>query len=640
MAEISKITLPNGITYDIKDAIARANSGGSSTNAKIDYIGDDNYVYRWNPSTSSYEKTSIYVKGDKGDQGNSGYTGAANELEVVNNLIEGGATKALSAEQGKVLNKNINDVFDDSIVESTYDFDFSESGYVNLDGTIDTTNTNYTHSDFIDISNYADTKFVLTLKTGLYFNYNKNLILFYDENKNLIFYINGHAPTSGIDENYEYFIPQYIGAKIKYFRVNKVSTLGKNYIKFITNKISLLQQKGIVNRTITYKNNAFLAKGITINAAGVIKSSGSNYYSFPIINIKDYDTLTFTNTQSNQFYIPGAFYTIDNESKYNIGNPFSGTYTMLTAPQNIKGTVTVELNAVKTLTDKNIYFIGTNLNSDGNYIFTKNLSKSNSVTSSSSVSYISNEAFGKTMYFFGDSLTRVSGFTPLIRDYLGLKSITEISESGHATRWLRTQILSKADDDALWKADIVGIMIGYNELKETLSEYGDVDKDFPDVTINDFNDTYPYNYSSTNTTITSATLSSRADYWDKLFPKTFVGNLYACIAKLQYMNHSVKIYLVAPHNSKSSSLTSFHFSPTGIRMLRTALFNLGEKMGIDVIDVNGTSGINYLSAPYFLGSYNGIAGNDGGHPKPTTGGKVIGYTIARHIATTYVNYNL
>ena len=44
MAEISKITLPNGITYDIKDATARANSGGTSTNAKIDYIGDDNYV--------------------------------------------------------------------------------------------------------------------------------------------------------------------------------------------------------------------------------------------------------------------------------------------------------------------------------------------------------------------------------------------------------------------------------------------------------------------------------------------------------------------------------------------------------------------------------------------------------------------
>ena len=42
-------------------------------------------------------------KGDKGDQGNSGYTGAAGELEVVNNLTDGGAAKALSAEMGKTL---------------------------------------------------------------------------------------------------------------------------------------------------------------------------------------------------------------------------------------------------------------------------------------------------------------------------------------------------------------------------------------------------------------------------------------------------------------------------------------------------------------------------------------------------------
>ena len=42
--------------------------------------------------------------GPKGDQGNSGYSGAAGELEVVNNLTEGGEESALSAEMGKVLN--------------------------------------------------------------------------------------------------------------------------------------------------------------------------------------------------------------------------------------------------------------------------------------------------------------------------------------------------------------------------------------------------------------------------------------------------------------------------------------------------------------------------------------------------------
>lgn len=42
-------------------------------------------------------------KGEKGDQGNSGYSGAAGELEVVNNLSDGGSTAALSAEMGKRL---------------------------------------------------------------------------------------------------------------------------------------------------------------------------------------------------------------------------------------------------------------------------------------------------------------------------------------------------------------------------------------------------------------------------------------------------------------------------------------------------------------------------------------------------------
>lgn len=42
-------------------------------------------------------------KGEKGDQGNSGYTGVAGELEVVNNLTQGGPTSALSAEMGKDL---------------------------------------------------------------------------------------------------------------------------------------------------------------------------------------------------------------------------------------------------------------------------------------------------------------------------------------------------------------------------------------------------------------------------------------------------------------------------------------------------------------------------------------------------------
>lgn len=62
------------------------------------------------------------AKGDKGDQGNSGYTGAADELEVVNNLTQGGATAALSAEMGKELAEMIET--SSMIQDSNNDADF------------------------------------------------------------------------------------------------------------------------------------------------------------------------------------------------------------------------------------------------------------------------------------------------------------------------------------------------------------------------------------------------------------------------------------------------------------------------------------------------------------------------------------
>ena len=39
----------------------------AAANAKADYVGEDNYVRRWNPVTQQYEKTDIYVKGNQGE---------------------------------------------------------------------------------------------------------------------------------------------------------------------------------------------------------------------------------------------------------------------------------------------------------------------------------------------------------------------------------------------------------------------------------------------------------------------------------------------------------------------------------------------------------------------------------------------
>lgn len=72
-------------------------------------------------------------------QGDSGYSGAAGELQVVNNLTAGGTTAALSAEQGKLL-KNITDsLYSRQVV-------LSESAYKAL-ATKDSTKIYMTYED-------------------------------------------------------------------------------------------------------------------------------------------------------------------------------------------------------------------------------------------------------------------------------------------------------------------------------------------------------------------------------------------------------------------------------------------------------------------------------------------------------------
>lgn len=74
-------------------------------------VGDNLYVYvgeGGDVRLGAYKNCGPFrgLKGDtgaQGPQGNSGYQGAAGELEVVNDLTSGGEAKALSAEQGKVL---------------------------------------------------------------------------------------------------------------------------------------------------------------------------------------------------------------------------------------------------------------------------------------------------------------------------------------------------------------------------------------------------------------------------------------------------------------------------------------------------------------------------------------------------------
>lgn len=94
-----------------KIIVVKNGKGVSSVvQTNISQENDGINVIRFTMSDGSI--TEVQVK--NGSQGNSGYSGAAGELEVVNNLTEGGATAALSAEQGKVLDQKIGTLVDNN----------------------------------------------------------------------------------------------------------------------------------------------------------------------------------------------------------------------------------------------------------------------------------------------------------------------------------------------------------------------------------------------------------------------------------------------------------------------------------------------------------------------------------------------
>ena len=76
------------------------------------FVGENEPFAIWNFDGEDWTDSGAEAVGLQGPQGNSGYTGAVGELEVVNNLVDGGATAALSAEAGKLLDRNIQLLYD------------------------------------------------------------------------------------------------------------------------------------------------------------------------------------------------------------------------------------------------------------------------------------------------------------------------------------------------------------------------------------------------------------------------------------------------------------------------------------------------------------------------------------------------
>lgn len=117
------------------------------------------------------EKGDKGDKGEKGDQGNSGFQGDFMDFEVVNNLTDGGADKALSAEMGKELQ---------SIISKSSGLFKNYGYYIGPNGLIIETSNPNAITDYIPLDSVD--KIIICGRSSDYVS----LYAFYDENKNFI----------------------------------------------------------------------------------------------------------------------------------------------------------------------------------------------------------------------------------------------------------------------------------------------------------------------------------------------------------------------------------------------------------------------------------------------------------------------
>jgi len=78
----SELTQLSTNTLEAKTAAENATSRANEVASNPTKVGDDHYVYVYNETTKSYDKTDIYVKGDKGDKGNLLYASFEIDLET------------------------------------------------------------------------------------------------------------------------------------------------------------------------------------------------------------------------------------------------------------------------------------------------------------------------------------------------------------------------------------------------------------------------------------------------------------------------------------------------------------------------------------------------------------------------------
>jgi len=243
-------------------------------------------------------------KGDKGDQGNSGYTGAAGELEVVNNLTDGGAAKALSAEMGKTLDGEVSQL--EAKVDGNEFAKFNEgklSFFVVANEYVDNNNGNFipyngwSRTDYINIRPFSKVKVTATHASGYCAVYDKDknrLARFTTANGSIVLDVTGDIHYIALSDSNNYF--GNIALEIAEYRVDTFGdaiAANTGQIATLSGEVDALQSEidgsSIEDNLLTSLN---IASGKYYKADSItpVDNSTSNY-STAQVDISGYDVV-------------------------------------------------------------------------------------------------------------------------------------------------------------------------------------------------------------------------------------------------------------------------------------------------------------------------------------------------------------
>ena len=195
------------------------------------------------------------------------------------------------------------------------------------------------------------------------------------------------------------------------------------------------------------------------------------------------------------------------------------------------------------------------------------------------LNYLKNQV----MFFFGDSITAGTGggYVGLVKEKVGLGNAVNYGSNGASSGRLVSIMtgLGIRDTENVQNVDYmtckaITIQIGTNG-----GVSGNFEKDIPNISIYDIQ-SYPYTYNNPDGTITDATLDNAEDYFKKLFPDTFYGNLALCLEWVRWKNPNCRVYLITiPPSDRRNHIA-----------VRDALIELGNLYSIHVIDAQANSG--------------------------------------------------